>query len=49
MLAFVLGTAIPAVNYFGLLLLLLTGPVDRMLPRRKAEPNPCRFKDQAER
>jgi uncharacterized membrane protein len=38
-LAFVLGTAIPAVNYLGLLLLLLTGPVDRLLPRRSgAEP-----------
>ena len=33
-LAFILGTAIPAVNYYGLLLLLLTGPADRLLPRR---------------
>ena len=33
-LAFVLGTAIPAVNYFGLLLLVLTGPIDRLLPHR---------------
>jgi uncharacterized membrane protein len=40
-LAFILGTAIPAVNYFGLLLLLLTGPADRLLPRRHgAEPDP---------
>jgi TMEM175 potassium channel family protein len=38
-LAFILATAIPAVNYFGLLLLLLTGPADRLLPRRSgAEP-----------
>jgi uncharacterized membrane protein len=37
--AFALGTAFPAVNYYGLLLLLLTGPVDRLLPRRSgAEP-----------
>jgi uncharacterized membrane protein len=33
-LAFLLGTAIPAVNYYGLLLLLLTGTIDRLLPRR---------------
>jgi uncharacterized membrane protein len=33
-LAFVLGTAVPAVNYYGLLLLLLTGPADRLLHRR---------------
>jgi len=39
-LAFVLATAIPAVNYYGLLLLLLTGPADRLLPRRNgAEPD----------
>jgi uncharacterized membrane protein len=31
-LALALGTAIPAVNYYGLLLLVLTGPVDRLLP-----------------
>jgi uncharacterized membrane protein len=31
-LALVLGTAIPAVNYYGLLLLLLTGVADRLLP-----------------
>ncbi len=38
-LAFVLATAVPAVNYYGLLLLLLTGPADRLLPRRSgAEP-----------
>jgi uncharacterized membrane protein len=38
-LAFILGTAIPAVNYYGLLLLLLTGPADRLLPRRStADP-----------
>ena len=36
LLAFVLATAIPAVNYFGLLLLLLTGPADRLLPGRRA-------------
>jgi uncharacterized membrane protein len=36
LLAFVLGTAVPAVNYYGLLLLLLTGPADRLLPRRAA-------------
>ena len=36
-LAFVLGTAIPAVNYFALLLLLLTGPADRLLPARADE------------
>jgi uncharacterized membrane protein len=37
--AFLLGTAVPAVNYYGLLLLLLTGPADRLLPRRSgAEP-----------
>jgi uncharacterized membrane protein len=37
--AFVLGTAVPAVNYFGLLLLLLTGRLDRLLPgRSQAEP-----------
>jgi uncharacterized membrane protein len=36
-LAFVLGTAIPAVNYFALLLLLLTAPADRLLPRRRAD------------
>jgi uncharacterized membrane protein len=30
--AFVLATAIPAVNYYALLLLLFTGPVDRLLP-----------------
>jgi uncharacterized membrane protein len=36
-LAFVLGTAIPAVNYFALLLLLLTGPADRLLPHRRAD------------
>jgi uncharacterized membrane protein len=36
-LAFVLGTAIPAVNYYALLLLLLTGPADRLLPGRRAE------------
>jgi uncharacterized membrane protein len=35
-LAFVLATAIPAVNYFALLLLLLSGPVERLLPRRAA-------------
>ena len=43
-LAFLLGTAIPAVNYFGLLLLLLTGPLDRLLPHRSeveaADPGP---------
>ena len=32
--AFVLATAIPAVNYYALLLLLLTGPADRLLPHR---------------
>jgi uncharacterized membrane protein len=31
--AFALGTAVPAVNYYSLLLLLLTGPADRLLPR----------------
>jgi uncharacterized membrane protein len=37
-LAFVLAAAIPAVNYYALLLLLLTGPADRLLPRgREAE------------
>jgi uncharacterized membrane protein len=36
-LAFVLATAIPAVNYYALLLLLLTGPTDRLLPRRRAD------------
>jgi len=36
-LAFVLGTAIQAVNYYALLLLLLTGPADRLLPRRRAD------------
>jgi uncharacterized membrane protein len=45
-LAFVLGTAIPAVNYYALLLLLLTGPADRLLPRRSgagpARPRPDR-------
>jgi uncharacterized membrane protein len=35
--AFVLGTAIPAVNYYALLLLLLTGPADRLLPRRRTD------------
>jgi hypothetical protein len=39
----VLATAIPAVNYFALLLLELTGPADRLLPgpgrpRGGAEP-----------
>jgi hypothetical protein len=32
--AFVLATVFPAVNYYSLLLLLLTGPADRLLPRR---------------
>jgi uncharacterized membrane protein len=45
-LAFALATAIPAVNYYGLLLLLLTGPADRLLPRRSgaapARPRPDR-------
>jgi uncharacterized membrane protein len=36
-LAFVLGTAIQAVNYYALLLLLLTGPADRLLPGRRAD------------
>jgi uncharacterized membrane protein len=40
-LAFILATAIPAVNYYGLLLLLLTGAADRLLPLRNgAEPDP---------
>ena len=45
-LAFILGTAIPSVNYYALLLLLLTGPADRLLPRRSgaapARPRPHR-------
>ena len=43
-LAFILGTAIPAVNYYGLLLLLVTGPADRLLPYRRgpARPRPDR-------
>jgi uncharacterized membrane protein len=45
-LAFALATAIPAVNYYGLLLLLLTGPADRLLPHRSgaapARPRPDR-------
>ena len=40
-LAFVLGTAIQAVNYYALLLLLLTGPADRLLPRRRADQAPA--------
>jgi TMEM175 potassium channel family protein len=36
-LAFILGTALPAVNYYALLLLLLTGPADRLLPRRRTD------------
>ena len=39
-LAFVLATAIPAVNYYGLLLLLLTGPLDRLLPGRSGAGSP---------
>jgi uncharacterized membrane protein len=35
-LALVLGTALPRVNYFGLLLVFLTGPVERVLARRAA-------------
>lgn len=35
-LALVLGTAFPRVNYYALLLLFLSGPVDRLLRRRKA-------------
>jgi uncharacterized membrane protein len=35
-LAFLLATAIPAVNYYALLLLVLTGPADRLLPGRSA-------------
>lgn len=35
-LALVLGVAIPAVNYYGLLLLLATGPVERLIRRRRA-------------
>jgi uncharacterized membrane protein len=34
LLAVVLGVAFPRINYFGLLLLVLTGPVDRLLARR---------------
>ena len=34
LLALVLGVAFPRINYFGLLLLVLTGPVDRLLARR---------------
>jgi uncharacterized membrane protein len=40
LLAFVLATAIPVVNYYALLLLLLTGPADRLLPRRRAAQSP---------
>jgi uncharacterized membrane protein len=44
-LALILGTAIPAVNYYGLLLLLLTGPADRLLVHRNAteplDPEPA--------
>lgn len=41
-LAFALATAVPAVNYYGLLLLLLTGPADRLLPRPDTlEPEPA--------
>jgi TMEM175 potassium channel family protein len=39
LLALVLGVAFPRVNYYALLLLLLTGPLDRLLPGRSvAEP-----------
>jgi uncharacterized membrane protein len=34
LLAVVLGVAFPRINYFGLLLLVITGPVDRLLARR---------------
>lgn len=34
LLAVVLGVAVPRINYFGLLLLVLTGPLDRLLARR---------------
>jgi uncharacterized membrane protein len=37
-LAFVLGVAIPAVNYWALLLLLLSDPLERMVSRRSAAP-----------
>jgi uncharacterized membrane protein len=36
LLAFALGVAFPRVNYYALLLLLLTGPADRLLPGRNA-------------
>jgi uncharacterized membrane protein len=38
-LALVLGTAFPSINYYALLLLFLTGPLDRLLPDRNgSEP-----------
>jgi uncharacterized membrane protein len=39
LLAFALAVAVPRVSYYALLLLLLTGPADRLLTRRE-EPNP---------
>jgi uncharacterized membrane protein len=39
LLALVLGTAVPSINYYALLLLFLTGPLERMLPDRNgSEP-----------
>jgi uncharacterized membrane protein len=38
LVAFVLATVFPAVNYYSLLLMLLTGPADRLLPRRASVP-----------
>jgi hypothetical protein len=36
LLALVLGVAIPAVNFYALLLLLLTGPLVRLLARARS-------------
>ena len=38
MLAVVLGTAVPAVNYWALFLLFLSGPVERLIRQRAERP-----------
>jgi hypothetical protein len=38
-LALVVGVAVPAVNYWALLLLLLSGPVERLIAQRAGRPS----------
>jgi uncharacterized membrane protein len=39
-LALLLGTTVRSVNYLGLLLLLLSGPLDRLVVRARRRPRP---------